>query len=397
MRGSSRSVEGRFVVREGLLVLLGVPDDWEARAIDEHRALVASGNMHAALGCAADALARLHRELGAPPSIDAWVRALDADIARGSLDDPDVERHILRAALAILARCPRHAALPLWHARALALLRRPDAPADDALVAAGFAFEYAVRAGNFLQAREIVALARMRSGDASETLRERWLEAEALEAWLAGDHARARAAVSQALALGGGYAAWEQGASAALREGDVATTDHCLDAMARTIDPRRSQDVAHSHFLQAARARIAGDDRNAQSEMAACLAVDVTNTPAYFTTLWQLGHAHLLVARGRHRPASGALGVVLASAATHYWSFLRFSALLSRTWLRLRQRRKDEAAVDLAVALALARDGAYASCDPWWDREAMCEIGAFARTIEHDAETLRSLLATHTA
>jgi hypothetical protein len=36
-----------------------------------------------------------------------------------------------------------------------------------------------------------------------------------------------------------------------------------------------------------------------------------------------------------HRQAAAALAVVLARAATRYWPFLQFSALMSRTWLRI--------------------------------------------------------------
>ena len=358
----------------------------------EHRGHVASGDTRNAISCAARALERLHRELGAPPSIETWVFALDADLAQIGLDDHWVEREVFRAGLAVLARCPRHPALPRWHARALAALRLRDTPADDALVAAGFAFEYAVRAGNFRQAREVVALANALSGGASMAMRLQWLEAEALEAWLSSDHRRAHAAVNDALAIGGGYSTFEQATSTALSEGDLANAGRWLEAMASTLEPRRAQDVAHAYFLAAAHARLAGDDRTAGEQIAMCLAVDATNLPAYFSTLWQLGHAHLLVARGRHRQATHALAVVLARAGSHYWAFLQFSALLSRIWLRIREHRANEAAADLGLALVLARHGEYRNCDPWWDREAMSEVERFAGDVPHDEATLSVLL-----
>jgi hypothetical protein len=84
---------------------------------------------------------------------------------------------------------------------------------------------------------------------------------------------------------------------------------------------------------------------------------------------------------------------VLGRASSHYWSFLRFSALLSRTWLRLREGRPAEAAEDLRVALSLAVIGRFRNCDPWWDPEAMVEIARFAQSIPHDEATLRSFVA----
>ena len=54
------------------------------------------------------------------------------------------------------------------------------------------------------------------------------------------------------------------------------------------------------------------------------------------------------------------------------------SALLARTWLRIRERRTGEAAEDLREALALARLHAYRNADPWWDPEAIAEIQRFA-------------------
>jgi hypothetical protein len=378
---------------EDAQVLADTLPEWQAHAIDEHASLVASRRLVEALGCSARAIERLHAELGAPPAIDGWVERLDADRERCDPDDPIVGAALLRAALGILARRPRHPALPLWHARALAVLRDPAQVADDAIAAANFAFEYAVRSGNFALAQEIVDRARARSARASVTTRRGWLEADALAAWLAGDHARAQHAVREAVADGAGYAAWEQGASAALSEGDLREADRCLAAMEASIDRRRAQDVAHMHFLLGARSRIGGDDAAAARHLGACLAEDRTNMPAFFVTLWQLGHAHLLIARGHTRAAGAALAVVLGRASSHYWSFLRFSALLSRTWLRLREGRVDEAAEDLRVALSLAGVGRFRNCDPWRDPEAIADIARFARTVPDDASALRVLLA----
>ena len=372
-------------------------DEWSTLAFQAHERLRANGHANGALACAAGVLARLHRELGAPPAMDRWIDAFDGDLARAQEASPSgLEPHVFRAALAILGRRPTHPSLPLWQARALAFVRRIDAAADDAIRAAQFAFEYAVRAGSFPLASETVKLARMHGAEASVVLRRSWLEAEALEAWLNGDHARAQRAVVEALDLGAGYAAWEQGASAAISEGDLSEADRCLAGMAATLDARRVQDVAHALFLGAARARLANDNDEAHRRIEACLAQDVTNVPAYFTTLWLLGRAHLDVARGRHRQAAAGLSVVLAHAATRYWSFLHFSALMSRTWLRVRQRRHADAAVDLQAALALARTGAYRNCDPWWDREAIDGVVRFAATAPHDSATLSTLLARGT-
>ncbi len=367
--------------------------EWQAQALDEHRSLARDNRPGAALACAADAIERLHAELGASPAIDAWVELLEADRARCDPDDPWAENAILRAALGILARRPRHPALPLWHARALAVLRDPARLADEAISAAHFAFEFAVRSGSFALALEIVDRVRTRIPLASVAMRRGWLEADALAAWLAGDHARAQRSVREAIADGAGYAAWEQGASAAISAGDLREADRCLGAMATTLDPRRTQDVAHMHFLNGARRRIGGDDDGAVRHIDACLAEDRTNIPVYFVTLWELGHAHLMIAGGHARAAGTRLAVVLGRASSHYWSFLRFSALLSRTWLRLREGRPAEAAEDLRVALSLAVIGRFRNCDPWWDPEAMVEIARFAQSIPHDEATLRSFVA----
>jgi hypothetical protein len=369
-------------------------DEWATLDLQAHERLRAGGDALGALACAAEVLARLHRELGAPPAMDGWIDAFDDDLARvHEASSSGLDAHVFRAALAVLGRRPTHPSLPLWHARALAFVRRSDVSADDAIRAAQFAFEYAVRAGSFPLASEIVTLARMRGAEASLGMRQSWLEAEALEAWLNGDHPRAHRAVAEALDLGAGYAAWEQGASAAISEGDLPEADRYLAGMAATLDRRRVQDVAHAFFLGAARARLANDNDEAHQRLEACLAQDTTNVPVYFTTLWLLGRAHLDVARGRHRQAAAALAVVLAHAATRYWSFLRFSALMSRTWLRVWQRRHAEAALDLQAALALARAGGYCNCDPWWDREAIDAVARFAATIPHDGTTLSTLLA----
>ena len=369
-------------------------EDWHARATVFHDRLERDGNALGALACAATVLERLHRELGAPPTMDRWIDALDHH-----LDPPhaiawsEVEPFVLQAALAVLGRRPGHPALPLWHERALARLRARESSADDATRAAHFSFEYAVRGGNFALAREIVRCARARGAQASERVRSAWLEAEALEAWLSGEHERARRAVADALAAGGGYAAWEQGASAALSAGDLAQADVCLAAMERALDARRAQDIAHGLFLAGARARLGGENAIARKRLDDCLRVDHTSVPRYFTVLWRLGRGHVAVACGRFRCAGIDLAIVLAHATRHCWSFLQFSALMSRTWLRVRQNRPMDALEDLHAALALVRAGAYRNCDPWWDPEAIEEIERFARDLPHDRATLSALLA----
>lgn len=371
----------------------GDTDDWHTPALALHQRLVAHADARGALACAADTLERLYREFGVPPAMDGWIDAFDGHLAHAAdaFDDLDLDPFLFRAGLAVLGRRPTHPALPLWHARALAFIRTHRDRVDDVTRAANFAFEYAVRAGNFPQAREIVLHARRHGAAASPELRCAWLEAEALEAWLSGEPARARRAVAESLANGGGYGAFEQGASASLSEGDLAAADTYLDGMTRTLDARRAQDVAHCHFLAAARARLGHDNRAARERVDACLAVDAAAVPAYFTTLWQLGGAHLDVASGRHRGARRALGVVLGRTVSHYWGFLQFSTLMSRAWLGIREARRAEALADLGAALALAAAGGYRNCDPWWDPEAIDDIARFARGTPHDGATLEAL------
>ena len=375
-------------------VLIENSHEWQSRANELHDRLLAHGDGAAALACAARALERLHRDLGAPPAIDRWIDAFDADLALAkATPGREVPHEVFRAGLAVLARRPGHPALPLWHARALAFVRAAGADADEVLRAATFSFEYALRGGSFALAAEIVQLARLRCEEASATVRTDWLAAEALLGWLFAEHERARHAIEQALALADSYVVWEQAASCAISEGDVARADVCLAAMSRTIDDRRTQDVAHAMFLSAARFYLANDTAAASQRLEACVAQDSTNIPAYFTTLWQLGVAHVDIARGRHRRAAAALAIVLGRAGTHYWQFLQFSALISRTWLRVRQRRFEQAAGDLRDGLAFARAEGYRNCDPWWDPQAMDEIARFARDVPHDAVALSALTA----
>lgn len=347
----------------------------------KQRGAVDVGGSHAdpdTLAHVTSVLQRLHREAGAPPAMDQWLDALDGILARFNMTPPPhLEPLLFEAALPVLARRPAHSALPLWHARALAHLRTPTT-ADTALRAANFAFEYSLRSGNFRVAREIVEQARMHIPAASVQVRLTWLEAEALEAWLSGDHRRAYEAVREALAHGGGYGAWEQGASAALSCGDLARADECLAAMRMYGNGMRAQDVAHASFLSAARARLAGDVEATNVHMDACLAVDSANVPAYFTTLWQLGRVYADVASRKYRRAARDILAVVSRATTHYWGFLHFSALIARAWLKVRMERPDEAAIDLNDALALAHAHGYRTCDPWWDPEAMSDLAELA-------------------
>ena len=81
----------------------------------------------------------------------------------------------------------------------------------------------------------------------------------------------------------------------------------------------------------------------------------------------------------------------------HYWLFLRFSALLSRSWLRIRERRRQDAAADLGRALALAATNGYRNCDPWWDPEAIDDIAKFSYGRSDLALSISALLARTSA
>ncbi len=369
-------------------------DHWLAVAQSAYESARRIGDDALALTHTAHTLERINRELGAPLLMEFWLDALDALLAPWSMAPPaELEPLVFNAALAVLARRPAHPALPLWHGRALARIRSRATDPDSALRAAHFSFEYAVRSGNFPLAREVVDHARPHAAHASASVRSGWFEAEALLAWLSADHARAHALVVQALAAGSLYGAWEQGASAAISEGDLARADVCLAEMAARVDRNRPQDVAHSSFLGAARARLGGDVALASERIDACMTVEGSAIALYFITLWQLGRAHIAIARGQHRRAAGELTVVLARAASYYWRFLHFSALVARTWLRIREQRQQAAADDLQSALTLARLHGYRNTDPWWDPEAIGDIATFARDIEHDQRTLAAFVS----
>jgi LuxR family maltose regulon positive regulatory protein len=353
-----------------------------------YEAASASGDRPRALACVADLFERLFREAGAQALVDPWIDALDRELRDGYPDLPSaIESRLLAGGLAVLGRRPSHPVLPLWANRVMALLHG-DSQADDAVRAARFGFEYALRAGNFRLVDEVIGLTKHRLGESTVTpaIRVAWIESEALRAWLALEHETAFGLVTTGLALAegdgdrhGAHGLNEQGASAALSAGDLRRADAHLAAADRLTDPTRAQDVAHGHFLQGARALLGGDAERAAECMAACLAIDQETVPAYFRTLWQLGSAHVCIERGELRRAERTLADVLARTSGLYWRFLEFSALLHRAWLRLRQGRNDAAAVDLARALDAGVAAGFRNCDPWWNPAAMAEIMALAR------------------
>jgi tetratricopeptide (TPR) repeat protein len=88
-------------------------DAWHLPAIESHDRLRADGDAFGALACAAEALERLHRELGAPPAMDRWIDAFDEDLADAQpTTSARADPYVFRAGLAVLGRRPTHPSLP---------------------------------------------------------------------------------------------------------------------------------------------------------------------------------------------------------------------------------------------------------------------------------------------
>ena len=379
---------------------------WLDEARGEYASMAARGDRAAALACVATVLERLYRDAGPQALADPWIDALDAQLERGYAElDAATESRLLAGGLAVLGRRPSHPVLPVWALRAMAQLRG-DGRADDAIRAARFAFEYALRSGNFRTVGDVIAHAKHRldAGGVSPAIRVAWLESMALYAWLCAEHADAYRLVDEGLAVAerelkprDAYGLHEQGASAALSAGDLARADRHFDGMRRTLEAGRAQDVGHGHFLAGARALLGGDERLAAERIAACRAIGPEKVPAYFATLWRLGSAHVRVARGEWRPAERDLAEVIARAGGLYWRFLEFSALIDRAWLRIRQGRPDAATADLARALATGAAAGYRNCDPWWNPVTMAEVAALARERDLQPEYVALLVGGHVA
>jgi hypothetical protein len=361
---------------------------WLEESRNEYEAVAARGDRESTLACVAGALDRRLREAGPQALVDPWIHALDRELQGGYPDlTAATESRLLAGGLAVLGRRPSHPVLPLWATRAMTLLHG-NAHADDAIRAARFVFEYALRAGNFRLVEQVIELTKVRLVESSVTpaIRIAWLESEALRAWLAVEHDAAYRLVAEGLAAAGpegeqryAYGLHEQGASAALSAGDLPRADLHLAAMRKTVNPDRAQDVAHGHFLRAARALLGGDASRAAECASACLAVDQETVPAYFNTLWRLGSAHVDIARGETRRAEKSIAEVVARTSGLYWRFLEYSALIHRAWLRLRKGRADAAAADLAHALDAGAAADFRNCDPWWNPQAMAEVMALAQ------------------
>lgn len=367
---------------------------WMEESRSEYEAATRRGDREAALACVAGALEHLSGESGPQALVDPWIRALDRELQDGYPKlGAAAESRLLAGGLAVLGRRPAHPVLPLWATRANALLKGRS-QIDDAIRAGRFAFEYALRAGDFRQADEVIALVKRRLGKSpvSPAIRVEWFESEALRAWLNVEHDLAYRLVAEGLAMAqgeddrrGAHRLHEQGASAALSAGDLMRADTHLAAI-QSMPAGRPQDVAHGHFLAAARTLLGGDATGAAEDIAACIVIDRDTVPAYFRTVWRLGNAHVHIACGQIRRAERDLAEVLARASGFYWRFLEFSALIHRAWLRLRQGRADAVAVDLERALEQGAIAGYCTCDPWWNPEAMSEIMdlALARGIQTD-------------
>ena len=366
---------------------------WLATAANAYDDAMRGGGGEPALRIVASVLGRLYRLEGATHRLEPWLEALDRELAPfGARLPPLVEPYVFVAAPAVLARRPAHPGLPLWYARALSRLRA-EGDEDLRLVAARYAFEFAIRGGNFREADLIVAVAKPLARHASAPLRVEWLEAEALHAWLATDHGRARDAVNDALALGGGHGIHVQALSAALSAGDPHWRDQAHGDAHRSLDPARRQDAAHLAFLAAGIALLDGRIDEARARILECNSLGALGAPPYFVTLWLLGRAHVRVASGDTRGARRDLANVVAACAAHYWRFLHFSALATRVWLDARTSRRDEASLGLREALAIARAHGYRNADPWWNPAAWKEVASFARDVDHDRAALGALLA----
>jgi LuxR family transcriptional regulator, maltose regulon positive regulatory protein len=358
-----------------------------------HRQFRAASNATGTLLACAGVLEAMYFQLGEQAPALPWIAEIDRLLAQSTALSPEIELRVIHGMLAVWMACPQHPMLPRWVQRAGELLRTlPDARLKAGPIA--LATGYHMWAGDFVRARSVLHDFRL-NGQVVEGAPLSAICAcfpLCTASWQNGDHegalhtmrlARKIADESGVHVFDSVFAA--QGIYVALSARDSVLAHEELARMGELLQPQRTLDANHYHFLRAGVLLLDGELAEALDLARRELVVAEALAAPFLTAVYRIQFAQMLILSGACDKASEELARALEFAESMPSYILEFQASMASAWAAFRSGNAPRGYETLRHALAIGRQRDYLNCHPLWIPEMMTEL--FTRALEADIDT----------
>jgi LuxR family transcriptional regulator, maltose regulon positive regulatory protein len=357
-----------------------------------HRQFVAADDALGALLACASVLETFHLHWSAQKPALPWIDEFERLLTRVPSPPLDIELRIIHGMLGVTMARPEHPMLTKWVRRAVEIMRAVHNPIQK-IAPMAFAVSSYIWSGELELAHSLVdALgvdARLTQGEPLGAIAMygwkacvAWQRAEHEESWEALTTAQAIADSTGVRVLDGFLNA--QKIYSALSAGELAGAQQSLARLRRWLDPQRTLDIAHCHFLSAGTSLLGGNPKGALEIAMRELPAMVEMAAPFGTGTCRVQAAQLLTLDGQFDAAREQLLAALEFAHAMPSLIIEYQALMALAYLEFCTGREDAGLEALRKALAIGRAKSYMNCHPWWIPRQMSVL--FSRALEAGIE-----------
>jgi len=357
-----------------------------------HRQFVASGDSLGALLACASLLETFHLHWSTQKPALPWIEEFERLLALVPSPPLDIELRIIHGLLGVAMARPEHPMLQRWVRRAVEILRGIQNPIQK-IGPMAFVVSFYLWSGELELAYSLLdALgldARATQGEPLGAIAiYGW---KACVAWQRAEHEQAWDALTtaQAIADSSGIRVLDnflngQKIYSELSAGELAGARQSLARLQRWLDPQRTLDVAHYHFLNAGALLLAGNVKGALEIVVRELPAVVEMSAPFGIATCRVQAAQVLTHAGQFDAAQELLVQALEFSVSMPSLIMEYHALMALAYLQLCAGREAEGLQTLRKALAIGRSQSYMNCHPWWIPRQMSFL--FSRALEADIE-----------
>jgi LuxR family transcriptional regulator, maltose regulon positive regulatory protein len=357
-----------------------------------HRQFVAADESAGALLACASVLETFHLHWSAQKPALPWIEEFERLLKRVPSPPLDMEVRIIHGLLGVTMAQPQHPMLPRWAGRAVEILRKVQSPMQKVAPMA-FAVSFNIWLGELEAAHSLIDELGMDTqyteGEALGAINAygwkacvAWQRAEHEEAWEALAAAQAIADSSGVRILDGFLNA--QKTYSQLSAGEIAGAQQSLAKLRRWVDPQRTLDIAHYHFLNAG-ALLLGGNLKAALEIVLRELPEIIELAAPFgIATCRVQAAQALTLDGQFDAAREQLMAALDFGHAMPSLIIEYHALMALAYLEFCAGQEGQGLEKLRQALAIGRAKSYMNCHPWWIPRQMSVL--FSRALEAGIE-----------
>ncbi len=331
--------------------------------------------------------------------LDPWTAELESLLAaHREFPTPEVEARVLAGAVALVFRRPDHPLLPIWAARALALIRgRQDVPHTAML--AHFAGVHYMWRGHTHTLDAVLEAVRVVNAPMPPLARILMGMLELVSANFRGDTAGVEAAFGSAMATVREHGVHvldvpliQNAGLAALAHGDADRLESLINMARPLLMPGRWLESSVQVYLEGGLALLRGNEAKAAIRANNALALVTAQGMPLMESHVRLFLAHLELLSGKGRTMVGELESTLANARSAGCDLYVAAALLTLARVHLAAGDRDKATVALREGLTIGARWGYGHLFLYASPDAESQLCAMALELDIEPRHVRRLI-----